>query len=164
MWLAILFIIVGVFSRLLPHVPNFSPLVAVALFSGVYWNRKYGFLLPLGILVISDLLIGIHGTVLFTWSSILLIYFLGTSLKKRKSMVSTFTYTLASSVLFFIITNLGVWLLGWYPQNLAGLASCYIRAIPFFRTSLIGDFIHVAVFFGVYEYLVSRFKLAKETV
>jgi hypothetical protein len=161
MWYTVIFIIVGVFSRLLPHPPNFSPLVAVALFSGVYWNRKYGYLLPLGTYVISDLIIGLHNTVIFTWSSILLIYFIGTRLK-RGNIGSTVIYTLFSSFLFFIITNFGVWLLGWYPHTLRGLIECYILALPFFRTSLLADILFVGILFGTYEYFLSRRLLAQK--
>ncbi|UCC94963.1 MAG: hypothetical protein JSW40_09170 [Candidatus Omnitrophota bacterium] len=164
MWLAIVFIIIGISSRLLPHIPNLSPLVAVALFSGVYWNKKYGYLLPLSIYILSDLIIGLHSTVIFTWSSILLIYLLGTYLRKRKTFANTALYTLSSSLLFFVITNFGVWLMGWYPHTPEGLLQCYMRAIPFFRTSLIGNFIYVGILFGAYEYFLARRVLAKETL
>lgn len=162
MWLAILFILVGIFSRLLPHLPNFAPLVALALFSGVYFRRKNGWLLPLGIYFVSDLIIGLHSTVFFTWGSIVLIYFLGRRLQSRKTLANTALFTLSASFLFFLITNFGVWLLGWYPRNLAGLASCYLNALPFFRASLLSDFVYVAVFFGAYEYFAKKIKLAQK--
>ncbi len=160
MWLGILFIGVGILVRLIPHVPNFAPLAAVALFSGVYFNKKYGWLLPLGIYVLSDLIIGLHNTVIFTWSSILIIYFLGRSLQRKKTVISTFLYTLVSSVIFFVVTNFGVWLMGWYPPTLEGLVQCFIYALPFFRMSLVSNFVYVIVFFGVYEYFLSKSKLA----
>lgn len=163
MWLAVIFISIGIFSRLIPHMPNFSPLVAVALFSGVYWNKKYGFLLPLGIYVISDMIIGLHDVVIFTWSSILVIYFIGTYVRRR-SISSTIIYTLISSVLFFIITNFGVWLAGWYPHTVEGFISCYVMALPFFRTSLLANLLFVGVLFGVYEYFLSKKVLAQEVI
>ncbi len=149
--------------RLFPHIPNFAPLAAVALFSGVYLNKKHGYLIPLGIYILSDLIIGLHGTVVFTWGSILIIYFLGRELKKRKGLVSTFVYTLVCSVLFFIITNLGVWLMGWYPHTARGLVQCFIYALPFFRMSLVSNFLYVAAFFGAYEFFLAKTKTAKET-
>ncbi len=162
MWLAILFIIIGVASRLIPHLPNFAPLAAIALFSGVYLKQKNAWLIPLGAFLISDLIIGLHSTIPFTWGSILLIYFLGKQLKKRKTVLNTISFTLASSFLFFLVTNFGVWLIGWYPRNLAGLVNCYISAIPFFRTSLISNFAYVVVFFGAYEYFTREAKLARK--
>jgi hypothetical protein len=161
MWMPVIFIIIGVFSRLIPHIPNFSPLVAVSLFSGVYWDKKHGYLLPLSIYIFSDLLIGLHNTVIFTWSSIIIIYFLGRHIKRR-NVTSTITYTLASSLLFFIITNFGVWLMGWYAHTLEGLIECYVLALPFFRTSLLADLVFVGVLFGAYEYFLSKRVLAKE--
>jgi len=164
MWLAIIFIILGVFSRLLPHLPNFSPLAAVTLFSGVYCNKRHGYLLPLAIFILSDLIIGLHNTVLFTWLSIVLIYFLGVQLRKRKTVSSVIGYTFISSTLFFIITNFGVWLMGWYPRTLQGFFQCYVYAFPFFRVSLIANFIYVIIFFGAYEYFLSKRILVQETV
>jgi hypothetical protein len=164
MWLTIIFIVVGIFSRVIPHMPNFSPLVAVALFSGVYWNKKHGFLLPLGIYILSDLIIGLHNTVFFTWSSIVVIYFLGTYLKNKRTVTSTIVYAFISSVIFFIITNFGVWAMGWYPHTLNGFFQCFYLAIPFFRTSLLADLMYVGVLFGVYEYFLSRKTLAQEAL
>jgi len=163
MWLMILFIILGISTRLIPHIPNFAPLAAVALFSGVYLNKKHGYLIPLSIYIISDFIIGFHNTIFFTWISIVLIYLLGLWLRTRKTAANTVVFTFLSSILFFIVTNFGVWLMGWYPQNLEGLKQCFIYAFPFFRLSLIANFVYVAVFFGVYEYLLSKNKSILKT-
>ena len=149
-------ITIGILTRFIPHVPNFSPLVGIALFSGVYLNKKYSYFIPIGIYVISDIVIGLHGIVLFTWGSIALIYWLGHKLKTNKTPARIAVYTLTSSILFFIVTNFGVWLQGWYSYTLEGLLKCYIVALPFFRTSLLADFIYVAVLFGTYEYILRR--------
>lgn len=162
MWLVILFVIIGIASRLAPHFPNFAPIAAVALFSGTYFRKRYGWLLPLGIYIISDFIVGMHSVVLFTWGSIVLIYFLGKILQTRKTITNTFIFTLISSVLFFVVTNFGVWLMGWYPQNLQGLISCYLAALPFFRMSLVSNFSYVVIFFGAYEYISKRYKLAQQ--
>lgn len=159
MVIAILLIIITVLSRLLPHIPNFSPLVAVALFSGVYLNKRYSFLIPLVIYIVSDIIIGLHNTVFFTWSTIILIYFLGHYLSKRKTVFNIISYTLLSSIIFFVVTNFGVWLVGWYPRTLEGLIKCFTLAIPFFRTSLLADLTYVGLLFGVYEILVRKSRL-----
>lgn len=164
MWLTVIFISIVILSRLIPHTPNFSPLVAVALFSGVYWNKKYGFLLPLAMYIISDFIIGLHNTVLFTWSSIIIIYVLGVYLRKHKSITTTVAYTFVSAVVFFIISNFGVWLMGWYPRTLTGLAECFYLALPFFRMSLLADLVYVGAMFGAYEFFLSRHVLARETL
>ena len=162
MWLAIIFITIGVFSRLFPHLPNFSPLAAVALFSGVYCAKKHGYLIPLAIFMLSDLIIGLHNTVLFTWASIVLIYFLGAQLRKQKTISSTLAYTFISSIIFFLITNFGVWLMGWYPPTFEGLILCFANALPFFRMSLVANMFYVLVFFSLYEYSLSRNRLSQE--
>jgi hypothetical protein len=150
----ILLVVISVLCRLIPHFPNFSPLVAVSLFSGVYFRKKFGWLLPLSIYVLSDIIIGLHDVVLFTWSSIVIIYFLGRLIKRN--IISTLSYTLLSSILFFLITNFGVWFVGWYPHTWKGFLNCYILALPFFRTSLFADLFFVAVLFGVYEYFLAK--------
>ncbi|MCF7887208.1 MAG: hypothetical protein K9L71_02195 [Candidatus Omnitrophica bacterium] len=160
MWFVILFVFIGIFARFVPHFPNFTPIAAVALFSGVYFKKKYGWLLPLGIFIGSDLIVGLHQTVIFTWGTIVLIYFLGKALQNRKTITNTAIFTLASSFIFFLTTNFGVWLMGWYPPTLAGLTSCYINALPFFRMSLMANFAYGLVFFGAYEYLAKKHKLA----
>lgn len=162
MWLTIIFIIIGIGFRLLPHVPNFSPLAAVALFAGVYCNKRHGWLLPLAIYIVSDFIIGMHDTVLFTWFSMVLIYFLGRQLGKRKTAVSTLGFAVLSSALFFVITNLGVWIMGWYPHTVDGLIQCFFYALPFFRVSLLSDLVYVVIFFGSYEFL-SKTIPAKQT-
>ncbi|MEI8348851.1 MAG: DUF6580 family putative transport protein [Candidatus Omnitrophota bacterium] len=164
MWLSAIFISIAILSRLIPHVPNFSPLVGVALFAGVYWNKKNGFLLPLAMYIISDLIIGLHNTVLFTWSSIVIIYALGVYLRKHKSVTTTVAYTFISAVIFFIISNFGVWLMGWYPRTMAGLVQCFYLALPFFRMSLLADFVYVAVLFGAYEFFLAKHVLARESL
>ncbi len=161
---AIVLITIGVLTRLIPHDANFSPLVGIALFSGVYLNKKHAYLIPLAIYVLSDIIIGLHSAIFFTWGSILLIYYLGSKLKRHKTIENIGLYTLISSILFFIITNLGVWLLGWYTYTLEGLIKCFILAIPFFRTSLLANFIYVGLLFSTYEYFLRRFKLPKESI
>lgn len=164
MWLAFIFISLGIFARLIPHVPNFAPVAAVALFSGVYCRQRFGLLIPLLVYIVSDLIIGLHDVVLFTWASVALIYFIGVLLRQRKTFTNMLAYTLVSSVSFFLITNFGVWLAGWYPRNLEGLIACYTYALPFFRASLLANFAYMIVFSGAYEYFHSKIRLAREAL
>jgi len=156
MMITIAFIAIVVFSRLVPHAPNVSPLVAASLFAGAYLNKKIGWIIPLGMYIISDLIIGLHNTVIFTWSSAVLIYFIGVWMSSRKTVFAAIGCSLVSSLVFFVVTNFGVWLMGWYPRTAEGLTQCFIAAIPFFRASLLADLAYVAVMFGTYEYFVSR--------
>ncbi len=151
-----LLVLFGVMARFLPHPPNFVPLTAIALFASVKLKTKYSYLLPLGIIIISDLFIGLHDVIPFTWGSYLAIGIIGKLLAEKGKPAVIFGTTILASLLFFIITNLGVWLVGsWYPHTLAGLINCYTLAVPFFRNTLMGDLFYTGVFFGSYELLIS---------
>ena len=153
----ILAITVAAFTRLLPHPPNFSPLAAMALFGGVYFSKKYALVIPLIVLFISDLFLGFHSTIPFVYGSFLITGAIGLWLKKHQDYKSILIGTLLSSVLFFIITNFGVWLVGnLYQKNITGLIQSYIMAIPFFRYTLIGDLFYTGIFFGSYQIIFSK--------
>lgn len=145
-------IILGILSRFLPHPANFTPIAAIALFAGTKLNQKIAPFLSLGIIIISDLIIGLHDVILFTWGSFLIISLIGIYIRHKKGILPVVGGALFSSILFFIITNFGVWAVGkWYEMNLDGLIKCYTLAIPFFRNTLLGDLIYTGIFFGVYE-------------
>ena len=141
----VLIIVLSALSRLLPHPPNFTPMTAIALFTGFYATNKvliYG--LPIAIMLLSDLFLGLSIISIFVYLSFLLISFLGT-LSKKPKVPRLLANVLLSSISFFIISNFGVWTLGGYPKTLSGMASCYTMAIPFFKNSLIGDFFYSGV-------------------
>lgn len=158
--LAIGLIITGILLRFAPHAPNFTPVAAIALFSGVYLNKKYSLLVPLAIMITSDLFMGLHNVIFFTWGSFALTALLGMRIKKQKSFFSIASASVGSAILFYIISNFGVWVMGWYPRNLAGLVNCYVMALPFLRIFTLSTLIYSGVFFGIYE-LAAR--LVKDT-
>jgi hypothetical protein len=169
---AILLILFAAFSRLMPHPANFAPIAAIALFSGTYFNKKYMFIIPIAAMVISDLIIGIHNTMIWVYGSFILIALLGLWLKSHlpadrsktgKKIGYIVGTALFSSIIFFVITNFGMWTTGYYGLTFNGLIECYTMAIPFFRNSLAGDVFYVAAMFGVYE-LVMRYSRTHETV
>lgn len=131
-------ILFGILARLIPHPPNFSPVTAIALFSGLnFKNKKFAFLIPILILFISDLFIGISVINIFVYSGFLLVVQLGSKIRSIR-----FLNIILASLIFFIISNFGVWIIG-YPKTIDGLILCYTMAIPFFGYSLAGD-----LFFG----------------
>lgn len=155
--LAICLLVVGILSRLVIHVDNFTPVIALALFGGVYLKRKQAILLPIMLFAVTDIILGFHRTMFFTWSSIALIVIIGFAVHKNKNWKTVLGGGLASAVLFFIITNFGVWMVtGMYPLTLAGLADCYIVAIPYFRSSLLSTLIYGLIFFGGYEAIAAQ--------
>jgi len=148
-------ILAAALSRLLPHPANFTPLAAMALAGGVYFNKRIALIVPLAALVISDLFIGFHNTILFVYGSFILIGLMGLWLKSHKKPLPIFGAALLSSILFFIVTNFGVWLTGggwFYPKTWQGLIECYTLAIPFFRNTVAGDLVYTAVLFGLFEF------------
>ncbi|MDG1779170.1 MAG: hypothetical protein P8H23_07490 [Flavobacteriaceae bacterium] len=148
----VLFMIVAVLFRLVPHLPNFTPVTAIALFGGLYIsNRILAFALPLVIMFISDIFLGFSSITLFVYSAFLFVTFIGTIRKKP----SAFTILLGS-LSFFIITNFGVWLLG-YPKTWIGLAECYTLALPFFRNSLMGDLFYSGVLIFGFNFVEKQY-------
>ncbi len=137
-------------SRLLPHLPNFTPIAAMALFGGARLaDRRLAFLVPLAALFLSDLVIGLHAGMPFVYGSFALIVGLGLRLRERRSALPIAGAALAGSLLFFVVTNFGTWAVGGiYPRTPAGLAACYLAAIPFFGPTLAGDAIYTTLLFG----------------
>ena len=160
---AILLILFAAFSRILPHPANFTPIAAIALFSGTYLNKKYLFIVPIAAMFISDLIIGLHSTMIWVYGSFILIGLIGLWLKSHKKAGYIVGATLLSSIIFFVITNFGVWLTGYYGFTLNGLAECYTMAIPFFRYTLAGDVFYVASMFGIHE-LILKYSKTGEVV
>ena len=158
--LALILVAVAIIFRFIPHLANFTPVLAIALFGGAYLNKKYALILPLALMMITDLFLGVHNTILFTWGSILLISGLGMLLREKKNAFNITLSAFSSAVIFFIITNFGVWAMGWYPRTWEGLLSCYTLAIPFFRTTMASTLVFSFVLFGIYELAARKVKQA----
>jgi hypothetical protein len=152
--IAVIFIIIGIILRFLPHPANFSPITAIALFGGVYLSRKIAFIIPIVVLIVSDIFIGYYEFSLMAsvYASFLLIVGLGFWLKNHKKWHNIIGCTIFGSLLFFIITNFAVWALTpWYTKTITGFIQCYLMALPFFKNTFLGDLFFVPIFFGVYE-------------
>ena len=139
-------IILAILSRLVPHPPNFAPITGIALFSSKKINnRLLGVFLPITPLFISDLFIGISFINIFVYVSFIIIYFIGSASKK----IDVKTVFL-SSIIFFVLSNLGVWYLA-YPKNIEGLITCFTLAIPFFVNTILGDLFYSFILFRFYK-------------
>jgi hypothetical protein len=136
--------------RLVPHPPNFTPIAAMALFGGAMFGRRWlAFVAPLGALLLSDLALGFYPELAVVYLSTGATVAIGWALTKRRTALGVAAAALASSLLFFAVTNLGVWLvMDYYPKTLAGLAACYVAAIPFFQNTRAGDLFFSALLFG----------------
>ena len=144
-------------TRLIPHPWNFSPVLAVGIFSGFYFKQFY---LSLFIVILSmfigDLYLGFHSTMFFTYISLAVAVIIGLYIKHFKFTEILFS-GLASSVCFFIITNFGAWLtLEMYEKNFAGLLQSYVLAIPFFHNTLISTFLYLIVLKLLFDLVIKK--------
>jgi hypothetical protein len=146
-------ILAAALSRLLPHPMNFAPISALALFGGVYLDKKHTFIVPLAAMLVSDYFIGFYPGILWVYGSFALIGFIGLWLRSHRGLGSTALATVLGSIVFFVVTNFGVWISNQvsYAHDAAGLIQCFAAAIPFFRNTLLGDTVYVGSMFGIYE-------------
>ena len=146
-------------SRFLPHLPNFAPIGALALFGGVYLNKKYALIIPIIAMIVADFFIGFYSPILmaFVYGSFIIIGLIGLYVKKHKNLQNVIGATLCGSVIFFLLTNFGMWAIqpympqAIYPQTLQGLVQSYTMGLPFFRNTLLGDLFYVGAMFGSVE-------------
>ena len=176
-----LFILTTSILRLIPHLPNFTPIGALGLFGGAYFGKKRSILTVIAAMLLSDYLLLyvnpysprpvdfshlyaptalVHSTSLFVYAGLLINVIIGWKVARNKSVANIITASLLASVQFFLITNFGVWVSGYYPQNIHGLLQSYIAGLPFFRWTLIGDLFYTTMLFGSYE-LVFKHSTAK---
>ena len=161
-------ILAGAFMRLIPHWPNFTPIAAMALFGGAYLGRKYlAFAVPIAAMLISDLLIGFHNSMLAVYIAFAITVSIGLMISRKITSMNVLGASLASSVIFFLITNFAAWLSmhHLYTQDFTGLMQCYAAAliffndgsygVSFFANELMGGLFYNTLFFGAF-YMVRR--------
>src|SRR5688572_12868871 len=167
-------VLVGVIARLIPHMPNFAPVTATALFCGAYMGKRMAFAAPLVVLMISDYLLlyinpygevnfstlygplaAFHNTLLYVYASIGISALVGWLVARERSPALLAAAAMFCSLQFFLITNAAVWIEGAYARGIEGLWQSYVAGLPFYRGTFLGDLVYTATFFGVYE-LVRR--------
>ena len=130
-------------SRFIPHPPNFTSLIALSFYLPAFFGRKY---IPviLTSFLITDLIIGMHNLTLFTWGSVIIIGLISRYLKKN--ILFRICGSLSGAIIFFIITNFGVYLSGYYGFGMSSLINCYTMAIPFFNNTIISTLLFSLLF------------------
>ena len=141
-------------SRFIPHPPNFTSLLALSFYVPVFFGRKFTPALIFCFLI-TDIIIGFHQTIFFTWGSVLIIGLISIYFKENFS--KRILGSLSGAVIFYLISNFGVWTLGAYDYSLKGIIECYTLAIPFFAYTLISTLIFATFF----ETLIKLYHLAK---
>ena len=131
------------FFRLIPHPPNFTPIIAVAILSSYFFRNIYlSFFVMLMSMLISDIFIGFYNNMFFVYISLFLIISIFFKLSNKINYKNLFLFGLSGSLIFYLISNFGVWILGdLYQKNINGLLDCYILAIPFFKNTLLSTII-----------------------
>ncbi len=157
---AIGIILFAVVLRLLPHPANFAPIAALALFGGVYLDKKVAFMLPVVAMLISDFILGFHASMAAVYGSFLMTVGIGIWIKTHKSLRNVILASLSSSIIFFVLTNFNFWYAdALYPKTMPGLLMSYINAVPFFRNTILGDLFYTGLFFGAYELVTSLIQI-----
>lgn len=147
-------VVLGIILRVLPHAANVAPVGAIALFAGALLGRKAGIFAPLALMIVADLIIGLHSAVLFTWAGFALIGLFGYGLRNHNVIGRIGFGAIGSAMIFYVVSNFGVWITsGMYSRSLSGLVECYTLALPFLRASFMGDLAFATTFFGLYALL-----------
>jgi len=147
-----LLIPVGVIARLLPHLPNFTPIGGMALFGAAHGSRRSAIVAPLAAMALSDLVLGSHGSLPYVYASFVLIALMGMVVfRNGVSAPRVVGASLASSLILFFVSNFGVWASGtMYARTWQGLLTCYAMGLPYLRNGMVGDLFYAGVFFGGY--------------
>jgi hypothetical protein len=153
-------------SRLLPHPMNVTPIAALALFGGArFENKATAFVVPFLAMLLSDFILGFHTQLITVYLSFGIIVLLGMRLRNNSNPISIFGLAVTSSVIFFVLTNFGVWLFDQlYPKTLAGLQACYVAAIPFFRNEALGTLFYSALLFGSFAFAEKKIPELRESL
>ena len=156
---------IGIAGRLLPHVPNATPITAITFAAQKHVGRVWSFIVPLSAMVISDAFVGFYDwkILISVYSSFILIGFISQWVKKHTSPLAITALTMAASVTFFLVTNFAVWMFSpWYEKSLSGLFYCYTLGLPFLRSMVLGDLFYTFVLLGILATSTISLKKARE--
>lgn len=157
--MSVIIVIIGIFTRLIPHFPNFSPEIVFALYLGMKHSKRVALFAIVLMAIISDILLGfgIGYWAIFTYSALLVIGWIGTYIKSHQYGLVFIIQSAMVTVGYWVWTNFGTWLMtNMYAQTLAGLMKCYVLALPFLTNSLGASFAWCAIIVFCENYLVKK--------
>jgi len=145
-------ILLAAVLRILPHPRNFTPVGAMAIFSGsLFRNRLVAYLLPLAALLAGDAFVGLYKLMFIVYVSFALSVAIGRWLGQSPTVVRIGGAVFLGALQFFLVTNLAMWLLSdFYAKTLSGLSACFANAVPLFWNTLAGDLVYATILFGGY--------------
>jgi len=158
-------ILILALARLIPHPPNFTPIIAVAIMSGYFFkNINLSFITLLISMLIADIFIGFYENAIFVYASLLLVTYVFHKFSNKINFKNLFICGFAGSLIFFIVSNFGVWFLGSpgvndiaYEKSFSGLIQCYVLAIPFFGNTFLSTLIFAYPALYIYKALPAQF-------
>ncbi len=172
-----LIVLLAAFSRSIPHPPNFAPIGAMSLFGAAYFSKKHiAIIVPIIAMWLSDLFLNnvVYGRYFdhfvwfyqgfyWTYGAFIMIGLIGFSLLKKVKVQTLVIGAFSASVVFFLLSNFGVWFSGtMYPKDLNGLLACYTAAIPFFKFTILGDLVYCSILFGMFEFAQIKIPALKQ--
>ena len=151
--------------RLMQLIPNVSPIAAMALFAGAqFTDKKMAFVIPFAALLVSDFILGMHSTMIFVYAAFAVTVLVGISIQKRQTIASVLVAAIGTSLMFFLVTNAGVWMMyDSYAPGFNGLIEAYIAGIPFYQNTLLGDLFFSTVLFGGYALIKQSYQAEHST-
>ncbi|HRH67025.1 MAG TPA: hypothetical protein PLU53_12055 [Bacteroidia bacterium] len=161
--IAILLIVIAAITRMIPHPFNFTAIGAIALFSGAtFRDKRFAYLLPFTAMILTDLYLGFHFSILPVYGCFALTVALGTTLKNQPKLLPVAGLSILSSIIFFLVTNLPIWYadMSLYPLSWTGTMESYTMALPFFGNQIVGDLFYTGAFFGIYHVVEKSRKIA----
>ena len=145
-------------ARLLPHPPNFTPILGMAVFSGAIISRRLiAYLIPLAAMLLSDLYLGLHSSIPIIYFSLAVCVLIGTFIEPRVSILNSFLGISLGVLVFFLITNFMVWYgSGMYEFSISGLMTCYFMGLPFVQNTFISSILYGMGAFLIYDIINKR--------
>jgi hypothetical protein len=162
--------VLSALGRLIPHVPNVTPVGASCLFAGSRIGGWMSYLLPLVVMLMTDPIVGAAGgarsgyssTSLVVYACFMINVWIGQRLVRNVTAVRVGVAAFLCSLQFYVLTNLGVWFVSsggahpFYVRSVSGLLECYASALPFWGRTLAGDLFFSGAIFGMYALLSRR--------
>jgi len=167
--LIIFIVIMAVSTRLVAHPYNFTPVLACALLAGIYSKNKFGILVPIAIMVISDEFLDSYSYI--TYVSLFSVYLIAYCFIYSAKMKNVILGSIVGSFMFFIISNFLVWCgdFGYYvignpfsyEDNFMGIWNCYIQGLPFFRNTLLSTVFFSVTAHAIYILMYEKYEILK---
>ncbi len=157
-YLALGLVVLLALSRLIPHSPNFTPVLGMAVFSGAIFSKRFiAYLVPLAAMLLSDIYLGFHASMPIIYFSLAVCVLIGTFIEARVSILNSFLSISLGVLVFFLITNFAVWYgSGMYESSISGLMTCYFMGLPFVQNTFISSILYGMGAFLIYDIVNKR--------